>query len=88
MPQDLGGKRLVGELGGMFDQVRKAVADAKLGVAAAVSECITEVEGIKQVEKAIREETAAIRTFKSDMLGNAIGGENQEEPPAEPTGER
>ncbi len=78
MPQEIGGKRLIGDLGAMFDQIKQVVAEAKLGVAAAASECIEEVRGVKAIETAIREETAAVRAFKAKMLGdNALGGENQ-----------
>jgi len=77
MPQEIGGKRLVGDLGAMFDQIKQVVAEAKLGVAAAASECIDEVRGVKIIEAAIREETAAVRQFKKQMLGdNALAGEN------------
>ncbi len=77
MPEDLGGKRLVGELGAMFDDVRKAVAEAKQGIAAAGAELMTEVQGLKTVETAIRSETDSVRAFKVKLLGNATGGENQ-----------
>lgn len=95
MVQEIGGKKLVGDLGGIFDQIKTAVAEARLGVAAAASELMTEVGGLKGVEKAIRSETAAVRTFTASVLGNAVGGENLDDKPNPPvssgdgaTGER
>jgi hypothetical protein len=75
---EIGGKKLVGELGGIFDQIRKVVEEAKLGVAAAASELMVEAQGVKAIETAIRSETKAVRDFKAQVLGNALGGENQE----------
>lgn len=80
MPEELGGKRLVGDLTGMFDDIRRAVAEAKQGVAAAGSELMEEVRGIKSIETAIRSETASVREFKTKMLGNAVAGENEGTP--------
>lgn len=74
---EIGGTtKLAGELGGIFDEVRKAVADAKLGISGAASELMTEVRGLKVVESAIRKETDGVRQFKVQLLGNAAGGEN------------
>jgi hypothetical protein len=77
MPQEIGGKKLAGELGAMFAQIKQVVDDAKLGVAGAASELMEEVRGIKAIEQAVRAETAAVRQFKAQMLGdNALAGEN------------
>lgn len=84
MAQEIGGKRLVGDLGGIFGQMRKAVEEARLGVAGAASELMTEVQGLKNVEKAIRSETATVREFTASVLGNAVGGEGLEETPVKP----
>lgn len=78
MPDQLGGKKLVGELGGILASVRKTVEDARIGIAGAASELMEEVRDLKTVETAIRSETQAVRAFKTEVLGNAIGGENQE----------
>lgn len=78
MPQDIGGKSMVGEISGMFDSIKKAMNDAKMGIAAAGAELMTEVNEMKAIEGAIRSETASVREFKTRMLGNAIGGENLE----------
>jgi hypothetical protein len=75
---EIGGKKLVGEIGSIFDDVRKAVEQAKLGISGAASELMTEVRDLKHVETAIRAETASVREFKASVLGNAVGGENQE----------
>lgn len=87
MPQEIGGKKLVGELGGIFAQIRKATDEARMGVAAAASELMTEVQGLKGVEKAIRAETATVREFTASVLGNAVGGENLEDKTNPPTHE-
>lgn len=79
MVQEIGGKKLVGELGTLFESIKTTVAAAKLGIAAAGAELVTEVEGLKAVETAIRSETASVRAFKTNLLGNATGGENLEE---------
>lgn len=79
MPNEIGGKKLVGDLGGIFDQIKATIAEARLGVAAAASELMTEVQGMKGVEKAIRAETASVREFNTKILGNAVGGENDED---------
>lgn len=75
---DIGGSRQLGsELGGLFADVRKVVAEAKTGIAAAAAELMTEVRGLKQVETAIRAETQSVREMKTSLLGNAIEGENE-----------
>lgn len=74
---ELGATKLMGELGSMFDDVRKTMEQAKLGIAAAASELMTEVKDLKVVETAIRAETASVREFKTKLLGNAIAGENE-----------
>ncbi len=76
---DLGGKSLVGEVGGMLGDLRKAVEGAKAGLMGAVTEFIQEVEGLKHVEAAVRSETKEIRDLKTSILGNAVGGEGQGE---------
>jgi len=75
---EIGGKKLVGELGGILGQVRKAAEDARLGIAGAASELMAEVGNLKQVEKAIRSETASVREFATSVLGNAVAGENDD----------
>jgi hypothetical protein len=85
MPQEIGGKRLAGELGAMFSQIQQVVDKAKLGVAAAASELMEEVRGVEAIEKAVRSETAAVRAFKAQMLGdNALAGENEDKAEQEP----
>lgn len=79
MPEAIGGKKLVGELGGLFADIKAAVAEAKTGIAGAAAELMSEVKELKHVETAIREETKSVRDFKAGLLGNAIGGENQGE---------
>lgn len=74
MPE-LGGKKLAGDIGGMLADVRRSIESAKAGLAGAVTEMIEEVEGLKHVEAAVREETKAIRDMKTSILGNAVGGE-------------
>jgi len=73
---EIGGKKLVGDLSGIFGQVRKAAEEARLGIAGAASELMAEVQNLKQVEKAIRTETASVRTFATSVLGNGVEGEN------------
>lgn len=88
MPKvEIGGSKLVGDLGGIFAQMKKAVAEAQLGVAAAATELVAEVQGLKGVEKAIRAETATVRDFTASVLGNAVGGENIDDPDKPPTNE-
>lgn len=77
MPEISGGNQLVGDLGTLFEELRKTVADAKMGIAGAASELVEEVKGLKSVETAIRGETKSVRDFKTQILGNATGGENQ-----------
>lgn len=82
---EIGGKKMVGELGSMFENIKKAVDSAKLGIVGAGAELMTEVKGMNAIEHAIRAETQSVRDFKTQMLGNAIAGENQEEtPPTSP----
>ena len=74
---EIGGTtKLMGELGGIFAGIRKAMDEAKLGIAGAASELMTEVKDLKVVEVAIRKETDSVRQFKVELLGNAAGGEN------------
>lgn len=79
MPEIAGSTQLIGDLGGLFDDIRRAVADAKTGIAGAASELMTEVRDLKHVETAIRAETKSVRDFKVKLLGNATGGESQQE---------
>lgn len=81
MPDATGGKKMVGEIGGMLASVRKVMEEAKLGIEGAVSELMTEVKDLKHIEVAIRDETKSVREMKTSILGNAVGGENQEDPP-------
>jgi hypothetical protein len=76
MPE-IGGKKMVGELGLMLGDIRKVLDEAKTGIAAAASELMTEVKELKHVETAIRSETTSVREFKTQLLGNATKGENQ-----------
>jgi hypothetical protein len=71
-----GSSKLIGDLGGLFGDIRKAVEDAKAGIAGAASELMVEVKDLKHVETAIRTETESVRQFKTKLLGNATGGEN------------
>jgi vacuolar-type H+-ATPase subunit C/Vma6 len=73
---EIGGKRMVGEIGALLDDVRKSIADAKLGITGAVTELVEEVKDLKNIETAIRGETAAVRDLKTSVLGNGTGGEN------------
>lgn len=70
MPE-VGGKKLATEFGGMLAGVRKMVDEAKLGIAAAVTELVTEVKSGKQVETALRAEAAEVRKAFGEVLGNA-----------------
>lgn len=76
MPE-IGGKKMVGEIGGMLADVRKLIDDAKLGIAGAVTELVDEVKDLKNIETAIRGEAKAVRDMKTSILGNAVGGENE-----------
>lgn len=75
MPE-IGGSRMVGEIGGMLADVRKTIDAAKLGIAGALTELTDEVGQLKNVEAAIRSEAKAVRDMKTSILGNATGGEN------------
>jgi hypothetical protein len=77
---DLGATKLMGELGGLFEDVRKTLEEAKLGIAGAASELMSEVKDLKVVETALRAETKSVRDFKTKLLGNAIAGENEGQP--------
>lgn len=77
MPEISGGNQLIGDLGTLFADLRKTVEEAKLGIAGAASELVEEVKGLKSIETAIRGETKSVRDFKTQILGNATGGENQ-----------
>lgn len=85
MPEIGGSGKMVGELAAMFEGLRtdlkKVVDEAKLDVAAAGAELVEEVRGLKAMAPALRAETKAVRDFKTQILGNATGGENTEEPP-------
>ena len=78
MPEISGGNQLIGDLGTLFDDLRKTVADAKIGIAGAASELVEEVKGLKNIETALRTETKSVRDFKTKVLGNGTGGENQD----------
>lgn len=69
MPE-AGGKKLAGEFGGMLADVRKMIDEAKIGIAGAITELVTEVKAGKQVERAIRDEAATVRKAFGEMLGN------------------
>jgi hypothetical protein len=71
-----GTERLMGDLGGLFQNIQKTLDEAKTGIAGAASELMLEVKGLNVVEKAIRKETDSVRKFKVDLLGNAADGEN------------
>ena len=77
MPEIGGSGKLIGDLGTLFADLRKTVDDAKIGIAGAASELVEEVKGLKNIETAIRTETKSVRDFKTQVLGNATGGENQ-----------
>jgi hypothetical protein len=77
MPEISGGNQLIGDLGTLFADLRKTVEEAKLGIAGAASELVDEVKGLKNIETALRGETQSVRDFKTKVLGNATGGENQ-----------
>lgn len=85
MPEIGGSTQIVGDLTTMFADLRRdlkaAVDAAKLEVAAAGSELVEEVKGLKVMATAIRAETKGVRDFKTSILGNATAGENTEEPP-------
>ena len=78
MPEIGGTTKFTGELGSMFDGIRKAMDDAKMGIAGAASELVEEVKGLNVIETALRKETDGVRQFKVKLLGNAAGGENTE----------
>ena len=69
MPE-VGGRRLAGEFGSMIADVRKLVDEAKLGLAAAVTEFATEIKAGKEVERALRAEARAVREAFGSVLGN------------------
>lgn len=77
MPEISGGNQLIGDLGTLFADLRKTVEEAKIGIAGAASELVDEVKGLKNIETALRGETQSVRDFKTKVLGNATGGENQ-----------
>lgn len=77
MPE-IGGKKLVGELGGLFADIRATLAEAKLGIVGAASELMAEVRDLKHVEKAIRSETTSVQQFRTQILGNATLGDNED----------
>jgi hypothetical protein len=81
MPEISGGKGLVGDLGTLFADLRKTVNEAKLGIAGAAAELVEEVKGLQHIQSAIRSETKSVRDFKTQVLGNATGGEDAEESP-------
>jgi head-tail adaptor len=74
-----GSTKMLGEIGSLFADVRKAMEDAKLGIAGAASELMVEVKGLEHIQTAIRSETESVRKFKVQLLGNATGGENTPE---------
>lgn len=78
MPEIGGGGKMIGEIEGLFDDIRRAVEEAKLGIAGAGAELMTEVRGMKAIETKIRAETKSVTDFKTRLLGNATAGENQE----------
>jgi len=86
MPE-VGGKKLAGDFGSMLSDVRKMIDEAKLGLAGAVTELTTEIKTSKLVEKALREETAAVRKAFGEMLGNAPPSDDDAEiTPVKPEG--
>jgi hypothetical protein len=70
MPE-LGGKKLAGEFGGLLAGVRKLVDEAKLGIAAAITELTSEIQSGKEVERAIRAEAQVVRDAFAEVLGNS-----------------
>ena len=72
MPE-IGGRRLAGGLGSLLADLRSKAEAARLGVMAAGAELNTELEAMKQVEQAIRAETAEVRAVVNDVLGNDRG---------------
>lgn len=74
---EIGGRKMVGEIGGMLADVQRIIADAKIGIAGALTELTDEVKELKNIETAIRGEAKAVRDMKTSILGNATGGENQ-----------
>jgi hypothetical protein len=88
MPEIAGSTKIVGDLTSMFSDLRRdimaAVTDAKTDVAAAGAELVEEVKGLKVMATALRAETKNVRDFKTQILGNATGGENAEDGEAAP----
>lgn len=82
MPEIGGSSKIVGDLGSMISDLRRdlksAVDEAKLEFAAAGSELVEEVKGLKVMASALRAETKIVRSLKAEVLGNATDGENIE----------
>lgn len=70
MPE-IGGKKLAGEFSASFGGVRKALEEARLSIAGAVTELLAETSRISQTERVVRGETAALKKMNDDVLGNA-----------------
>lgn len=80
MPE-IGGKRLAGGLGSLFSDLRKKAEAARERVMAAGAELHTELDAMAGVEKAIKDETLAVRAAVNDILGNDRGESAAAEPP-------
>lgn len=74
MPE-IGGKKLAGEFTASFGGVRKALEEARISIAGAVTELLAETRRIGETEKVVRGETAALKRMNDDVLGNASAAE-------------
>lgn len=87
MPE-VGGKRLAADFSAMLADLRKGIETAKAGIAGAIAELTSELESGKEIEKAIRAETAEVRKAFGEVLGNNPPAEPEPQTPPGPTGDR
>lgn len=67
---DFGTTRLTGEIGAIFDDIRKKIDEAKMSIAGAATELVEEVRGYDDVARALRAERDTVRKHIDSLLGN------------------
>lgn len=73
MPEIAGSTKLSLDLGTIFDGIRKEMDIVKADIAAASNELVAEIQGGKNVAKALRAEAVTVRKTFAQVLGNAEG---------------
>ena len=82
MPE-FGASKLSGDLDGMIEKIGREMDAVRLEIAGAVTGLVAEIQGGREVAKAIRAETMKVRGTWGKVLGNASTAAGESEAEAE-----